>query len=252
MNGNELIVDLEKQFNFKLPDDYKIYICDVKKGGRLDELKDKKIEIKDTEESIWIDELYLPEKNASEDNLLSINEKYKETICGRGFIFGKCLEGGYLVFYKQYDTYNVCYWDENHEFELSAYGASVYYLADSFDGLLKLIEKNNYKGENDMSKVDYLPLGSIVLLKGDIQKLVIISRGLIVNNNERELFFDYAATCYPKGLDSEKVVYFNADDIAKVVFEGYKDDDDTIIVNNINEYISKHPELVRGNSNNWK
>jgi hypothetical protein len=113
------------------------------------------------------------------------------------------------------------------------------------------MKKDNKKGEEVMERINYLPLGSIVLLNGGIQKIIIISRGLIVENNGQELFFDYAGVPYPRGLVGDSVAYFNADNIAKVVFEGYSDEDNQVIVDNINKYIESKPNLVRGNVENW-
>lgn len=102
-----------------------------------------------------------------------------------------------------------------------------------------------------MEAINFLPLGSIVKLNGGIQRLMITSRGLIVNHKEEEFFFDYAGVMYPEGLLSDQVIYFNADNIADVIFEGFSDDDDKVIIENINKYIEDHPDLVWGDVNNW-
>lgn len=97
-----------------------------------------------------------------------------------------------------------------------------------------------------MEKINYYPLGSIVLLDGGIQKLMITSRGLIVNNDEGgEVFYDYAGVPYPEGLITDTLVYFNHEGVVKVVFEGYHDDDDKIVVDNINRYLESHPNMKR-------
>lgn len=96
--------------------------------------------------------------------------------------------------------------------------------------------------------IDYVPLGSIVLLEGGIQKAIIISRGMNLARNGKVYFFDYAGVPYPEGLTGDQVAYFNHENIAKVVFRGYHDDDDEAMVNNINRYLEEHPETVRGNA----
>lgn len=100
--------------------------------------------------------------------------------------------------------------------------------------------------------VKYLPLGSIVLLQGGVQKAMIIGRGLNVRNGGEEFFFDYGAVAYPEGLIGDQMAYFNADKISKVVFEGYTDVDDENMVENINRYLAEHPDLKRGDPANWK
>lgn len=104
-----------------------------------------------------------------------------------------------------------------------------------------------------MEKLKYLPLGSVVLLKGATQKLLIIGRGLQVNNAEtgKNFFFDYGGVPYPQGLTGDQAMYFNIDMIDKVFHEGFSDADDTIITDSINEYLKDHPDTIRGNADTW-
>ena len=88
----------------------------------------------------------------------------------------------------------------------------------------------------EKEKVDYLPLGSIVILKGGVQKVVIIARGLVTAVTTPAGFFDYGGCLYPQGIVGDQIMYFNHSDIAKVVFEGYTDEDDKMMVDNINEW----------------
>lgn len=68
--------------------------------------------------------------------------------------------------------------------------------------------------------MNFLPIGSIVLLKGASRFAMII--GYLVkdiNNNEK----DYMGVPYPEGIVSEdSVVTFNNSDIEKVQYEGFK------------------------------
>lgn len=103
-----------------------------------------------------------------------------------------------------------------------------------------------------MERVSYLPLGSIVLLKGGLQKIMITSRAVSVLNKETVYFFDYAGVFYPEGIVRDQLIYFNMDKISKVVFEGYSDVDDENAVDNINIYLRDHPELVKGDPEDWE
>lgn len=98
---------------------------------------------------------------------------------------------------------------------------------------------------------NYVPLGSVVLLKGASQKLLVISRALNVKNGEDTFFFEYGGVPYPDGLISDRMAYFNHENISRVVFEGYHDIDDENMVENINDYIAEHPDMKRGNVKNW-
>ena len=77
----------------------------------------------------------------------------------------------------------------------------------------------------------YLALGSIVILKGAIKKLMIISRANLLDGN----FFAYGAILYPEGMIDEHFAYFNDDDIIKVIHEGFVDEDDALLVSQLDE-----------------
>lgn len=97
----------------------------------------------------------------------------------------------------------------------------------------------------------FLPLGSVVLLKGGTQKLVIVARGLTLKNNEKLFFFEYGGVLYPDGLINDQLAYFNHDNISKVIFEGFSDVDDENVVENINRYIEGNKDICKGDPNTW-
>jgi len=74
-----------------------------------------------------------------------------------------------------------------------------------------------------------LPLGSIVLLKEGLQKLMVVARGVVyVNQTTKEdEFSDYMAVLYPAGMNPESTIFFNQSDIDKVLFSGFVDEDET-------------------------
>ena len=82
-------------------------------------------------------------------------------------------------------------------------------------------------------KFDFLPLGSIVVVSGGIKKFVIVARALQVNINGCKQFFGYAACPYPEGMNGDRLMYFQHTDISRVVFEGYVDDDEIMMCDNI-------------------
>lgn len=90
-----------------------------------------------------------------------------------------------------------------------------------------------------MNNVEYLPLGSIVILKGGVQKVIVIARGMVAANFNPPQFFEYGGSLYPQGLVGDQIMYFNHEDIKKVIFTGYTDDDDKLMVENINEWFEK-------------
>ncbi|URZ08862.1 DUF4176 domain-containing protein [Clostridium felsineum] len=98
-----------------------------------------------------------------------------------------------------------------------------------------------------MEEKGFLPLGSIVILKGAVKKLMIVSRANVLNNK----YFDYGAILYPEGMVDENVAYFNGKDIVKVVSEAYTDDDDDLMVEQLvqakEEYLASNAEEIEKN-----
>ncbi|KXT63258.1 DUF4176 domain-containing protein [Lactococcus sp. DD01] len=71
-----------------------------------------------------------------------------------------------------------------------------------------------------------LPIGTIIYLKEGTQKVMILNRGSVIEDNGEQVLFDYSGAIYPVGLNPEQVLYFNKEDIDKVIFEGYSDDEE--------------------------
>lgn len=103
-----------------------------------------------------------------------------------------------------------------------------------------------------MEKIDYIPLGSVVYLKGGIKKILIVARAINVANDGRQLFFDYGGVFYPEGITGDEMAYFNHDDISNVFFRGCDDEENKGMTEAINQYVSSHPDVLRGSAQNWK
>jgi hypothetical protein len=97
-----------------------------------------------------------------------------------------------------------------------------------------------------VEKVEYLPLGSVVVIRGAVRKTLIIGRALAVNLDDKVSVFDYAGCVYPEGLVGDQVGYFNHKDIVKVVFEGLNDDDNAMMIDGINVWLES-TSFERGN-----
>ena len=78
------------------------------------------------------------------------------------------------------------------------------------------------KNFNEMS------LGSIIYLQEGTQKLMIVGRGVIFDDEEtgEQVFADYMGVLYPLGLQTESTIFFQHENIDKVVFEGYSDEEE--------------------------
>lgn len=100
-------------------------------------------------------------------------------------------------------------------------------------------------------QTEYLPLGSIVIINGGTQKVVINARGLVTTATTPPSFFDYGGSLYPQGIIGDQILYFNHSDIAKVVFTGYTDEDDEMMKRNINDWFEKS-DFQRGDATKFK
>lgn len=73
--------------------------------------------------------------------------------------------------------------------------------------------------------MELLPLGSIVILNGGFKKLMIIGRKILQGENEK--LYDYLGCLYPEGdIGDEYKFIFNHEDIDKVIFKGYEDEEE--------------------------
>lgn len=89
-----------------------------------------------------------------------------------------------------------------------------------------------------MEKIDFLPIGSIVNLKGGVKKLMVIARGVVSNIGGEKKYFDYGGCLYPEGLTGDRILYFNHSEIIRSVYTGFSDDDEKLMVENINDWLS--------------
>ena len=83
-----------------------------------------------------------------------------------------------------------------------------------------------------MNKEKYLPLGSIVLLKGEDKRFMITGFALKSKNE----IYDYSGCLYPEGIMfSDSTILFNHNEIEKVFHTGYVNDE----WNDFNKKINK-------------
>ena len=102
----------------------------------------------------------------------------------------------------------------------------------------------------------YLPVGTIVMLKDGKKKLMItgytaIPVGDVYNKNgkiedDEPIVFDYCGCFYPEGVISTEISFaFNHDQIAKVYFKGYEDEDYKELNKLIIEKASKAEKILK-------
>jgi hypothetical protein len=69
----------------------------------------------------------------------------------------------------------------------------------------------------------YLPIGSVVLLKGKSRKLMIT--GYKSKTDSSDTVYDYNGILFPEGLMENTYALFNNDDIEEVFYEGLKNEE---------------------------
>jgi len=103
-----------------------------------------------------------------------------------------------------------------------------------------------------MNKEKFLPIGSVVLLKGGSHKLMIIGYCSTHNVNDKKIY-DYVGCFFPEGiLGLDQSLIFNHSDIKDIYYVGYSDNEskdfnkklELFIKNNVdsNGLLRKTPE----------
>ena len=72
---------------------------------------------------------------------------------------------------------------------------------------------------------EFLPIGSVVLLKGGNKRIMICGR--IQAQAGTDIIYDYSACYYPEGIiDTSSMFFFNRDAIETVYYRGYEDQEE--------------------------
>ncbi len=84
-----------------------------------------------------------------------------------------------------------------------------------------------------------LPVGTIVKLKNERHKVMIVSRMISLSLGKEKFYFDYAGCVYPRGLVGKDIANFNEEDIEEVLHEGLVDDDEIKELELINKWLQE-------------
>lgn len=87
---------------------------------------------------------------------------------------------------------------------------------------------------------EFLPIGSVCLLKGAKKKVMIT--GFCVKGNETgERVFDYLACVYPEGvISSDQNLLFDHEQIDQIFFKGFVNEEEVSFKTKLNEALSQH------------
>ena len=88
-----------------------------------------------------------------------------------------------------------------------------------------------------MQRERFLPIGTVVLLKGG-KKRAMITGFCSVAQEKPNKIYDYSGCVYPEGyLSSNQVCLFDHDQIDKVFFLGYEDEEEQIFKEKLNRIV---------------
>jgi len=89
--------------------------------------------------------------------------------------------------------------------------------------------------------ITYLPIGSIVKVKGSDKKLMITGFCVCnVGKDGKKYIYDYIACLWPEGiLNTNQNIMFNHNDIAEVVVKGIENEEETAYKTKLDEAIKQ-------------
>lgn len=89
-------------------------------------------------------------------------------------------------------------------------------------------------------KEKFLPIGSVVLLKGGEQKIMITGFCSVADEDKTKMY-DYSGCTYPEGyLSSNQVCLFDHNQIEQLFYLGYESDEEKEFKTVLNEIVSKY------------
>lgn len=89
----------------------------------------------------------------------------------------------------------------------------------------------------------YLPIGTVCLLK-NAKKRVMVTGFVAKGKETGDKMFDYIGCLYPEGvISSDKNLLFNHDQIDKIFYMGYVDDEQKELMNKLKSYLDKTADI---------
>lgn len=90
----------------------------------------------------------------------------------------------------------------------------------------------------------YLPIGTVVMLKGGTKRAMIIGFSAKNKSGENEKIYDYSGCLYPEGLlSSEHVLMFDHNQIEKIYHFGLRDEEEKQFKGKLKELINNNADI---------
>lgn len=88
-------------------------------------------------------------------------------------------------------------------------------------------------------KDKFLPIGSVVLLKGGNKKIMVTGFCSVEGDNEK--IYDYCGCIYPEGyLSPSKICLFDHNQISELLYLGYSTEEDQNFKSSLNKLVEKY------------
>lgn len=85
---------------------------------------------------------------------------------------------------------------------------------------------------------ELLPIGSVVVLKNGVKRLMIF--GVCQTNNEDKKDYDYIGVIYPEGnIGQDGQFLFNHEDIEQIFYRGYEDEERDGFVERLEQFYGR-------------
>lgn len=85
----------------------------------------------------------------------------------------------------------------------------------------------------------FLPIGTVVMLKGGTKRAM-ITGFCCSDNNDTSKIYDYSGCLYPEGtIASDKILLFNHNQIEKIYHLGLQDEEEKEFKKKLNEFLQK-------------
>ncbi len=87
---------------------------------------------------------------------------------------------------------------------------------------------------------EFLPVGSVVILKGGTKR-VMVTGFCSIDNDDKSKMYDYTGCLYPEGIiNSNEICLFDNDQIERVFFRGFEDQEEIEFKNSLNQTIQEY------------
>lgn len=90
-----------------------------------------------------------------------------------------------------------------------------------------------------MNNEKFLPIGTVVMLKGGTKRIM-ITGFLCIGESDKNKIYDYNGCVYPEGfMSADKNLLFNHDQIATIYYMGFSDDEDKKFKEKLNDAVKR-------------